>query len=124
MSERFTSRHGNTHEVLPIGRTNEQFRVRPFSSLDVRQSEWAEQNNPQGWDDTRWTRFSALMKREGAYAQEVRQLRAQRHEWAERRVTELIGDRKVSIGYRLQLRREVNRDAYDKFPNPDPTGAA
>ena len=124
MSERLTSRHGNTYEVLPIERTNEQFRARPFGSLDVNHAEWTAQSDPEGWNDARWKRFSALMKRDGAFAQQVRNLRAERHEWAERRVSELIGGRKVSIGYRLQIRREVNRDAYEKFPNPDPMGAA
>lgn len=120
MSQTHTSKLGVTREFLAVYRTNEQFRVRDFGAREVNHRDWNDQNNPQGWTDDQWQRFTALMNANGAYAQRVRELRAERHKWAAKRVDELIQGKKISHAMRTQMRREINREAYAQIPNPCP----
>lgn len=81
---------------------------------------WMAENNPENWTTEMWRAHKTLMEAKGTYAQQWYKLNHERHEWAIEQVLIDIGNRPVSMGFRIRMRRDYNRDARVEFPGPDP----
>lgn len=82
---------------------------------------WAQDANPEGWDTETWKAFSERMATDAGYERRVKQALAQRHAWAADEMVREIGQRDASHEFRLNLRRQLNREAFDVYPRPHPT---
>lgn len=97
---------------------------RPFmlsgGESDELHRKWMDDHNVERWTDEQWQTYTMLMNRNGSYAERVHAIIHERHLWAADQVDQSIGARKVSMGIRIQMRRDFNRDARVRFPAPDP----
>lgn len=81
---------------------------------------WMAENNPENWTTEMWREHMNLMRSDGRYKHQHEQLVHRRHEWAVEQILIAIADRPVSMGFRIRMRRDYNRDARVEFPGPDP----
>ncbi len=76
--------------------------------------------NPEEWPIEKWAAFSERLKGGSLFADRVALARDARMDWAEEQAAREIAGRKVSMGFRIELRRRLNLEAFDHFPRPDP----
>lgn len=81
---------------------------------------WMADNNPGGWSDETWRAFIVRLKLDRAYAARVDRARTERHAWAAAECDRQADKRRTSAGFRIELRRQLNIEALDRFPRPDP----
>lgn len=76
--------------------------------------------NPQGWNDDQKRAFLWRMSNDPGYAERVKISFAQRHAWAAAEYDRLVDNRRTAAGFKIDLRRQLNLEAFDHFPRPDP----
>lgn len=81
---------------------------------------WHAQNNPEGWDSATWSAYSARIATDPAFRAQATRAHRARCTWVDARLSEDIGRRRVSIGYRNRLRRDLAAEALRMIPRPDP----
>lgn len=81
---------------------------------------WMASNNPEGWDSRTWGGFVERMATDQRFKALVDANFKKRHLWAEEQSRFEIGQRRVDAGYRIDLRCQLNIEAIDKFPRPNP----
>lgn len=82
--------------------------------------DWMRDSNPDGWDSKTWIAFNVRMGTDGGFRERVKQAAEDRHRWVDEHLAQEIGGRHVSGEVRMQFRRDLMRDAYEKFPRPNP----
>lgn len=82
---------------------------------------WMRENNVMGWDSATWAAFIERNATDESYSRQVELTRKKRHEWAAEETNREIGRRQVTAGFRIDTRRQINREGYDRFPIPHPT---
>lgn len=102
--------HANQPRALSAGRE--------MSRDDHRK--WMREANPEGWDTPTWEAFVERLASDPVYRKRVHDARDERHKWAADQVAQEIQGRRVSTGFLVNLRRQLNNEAFAHFPRPHP----
>lgn len=81
---------------------------------------WMRENNPQRWDERTWRAYGVRLGTDAGFQRRAVEAAQDRHRWTDEHVATAIGDRRVSGDVRMDFRRDLMREAFEKFPRPDP----